>query len=179
MRLSNGAMIMSEPGRLELSILSSALGVEKFGIEFYRRFSECVEDENGAALLRGLGRDEEMHKEHVEREMRRLAPTVDPESVSPAVSLLGIVPEKAFPFPPDRCMTLEDEIKALDVGIQVEISSVKIYRDAALMVDEPEVKGLLEKLTEIEDGHRKLLEESMQLLRDKGAWYGYSPILEG
>ena len=162
-----------------LGILAAARQIEVFGIEFYRRFSECVEDENGSALLRGLGRDEEQHKEHVEREMRRLAPDRDPAEVDPGRSLLGIVPEKAFPFPPDRCMTLEDEIKALEVGIQVEVSSVKMYRGAALMVEEPGVKRLLEKLTGIEEGHRKLLEESMQLLRDKGAWYGYSPILEG
>ncbi|KAF5065827.1 hypothetical protein DSECCO2_269940 [anaerobic digester metagenome] len=162
-----------------LGILAAARQIEEFGIEFYRRFSECVRDENGAALLRGLGRDEEQHKEHVEREMRRLSPDMDPAKVSPGRSLLGIVPEKAFPFPPDRCLTLEDEVKALEVGIQVEVSSVKMYRGAALLVEEPGVKGLLEKLTGIEEGHRKLLEESMQLLRDKGAWYGYSPILEG
>jgi rubrerythrin len=162
-----------------LGILAAARQIEEFGIEFYRRFSECVRDENGAALLRGLGRDEEQHKEHVEREMRRLSPDMDPAKVSPGRSLLGIVPEKAFPFPPDRCMTLEDEVKALEIGIQVEVSSVKMYRGAALLVEEPGVKGLLEKLTGIEEGHRKLLEESMQLLRDKGAWYGYSPILEG
>jgi len=162
-----------------LGILAAARQIEVFGIDFYRRFSECVEDENGSALLRGLGRDEERHKEHLEKEMRRLAPDRDPGEVSPGRSLLGIVPDKAFPFPPDRCMTLEDEIRALEIGIQVEISSAKMYRGAALMVEEPGVKRLLDKLTAIEDGHRKLLEESMQLLRDKGAWYGYSPILEG
>ncbi len=162
-----------------LGILAAARQIEVFGIDFYRRFSECVEDENGSALLRGLGRDEERHKEHLEKEMRRLAPDRDPGEVSPGRSLLGIVPDKAFPFPPDRCMTLEDEIRALEIGIQVEISSAKMYRGAALMVEEPGVKRLLDKLTAIEEGHRKLLEESMQLLRDKGAWYGYSPILEG
>ncbi len=162
-----------------LAILAAALRIEEFGIQFYRRFSECVGDENGSALLRGLGRDEEQHKEQVEREMRRVAPDRDPAEVAPGRSLLGIVPEKAFPFPPDRCLTLEDEIKALEVGIQVEMSSINMYREAALMVEEPGVKRLLQRLTEIEDGHRKLLEESMQLLRDKGAWYGYTPILEG
>lgn len=162
-----------------LGILAAARQIEVFGIEFYRRFSECVEDENGSALLRGLGRDEEQHKEHVEREMRRVAPDRDPAGVSPGRSLLGIVPENAFPFPPDRCLTLEDELKALEIGIQVEISSAKMYRGAALLVEEPGVKALLERLTEVEDGHRRLLEESMQLLRDRGAWYGYSPILEG
>lgn len=162
-----------------LGILAAARQIEVFGIEFYRRFSECVRDENGSALLRGLGRDEEQHKEHVEREMRRVAPDKDPADVAPGRSLLGIVPEKAFPFPPDRCMTLEDEIKALEVGIKVEISSAKMYRGAALMVEEPGVRRLLERLTGIEEGHRKLLEDSMTLLRDKGAWYGYTPILEG
>ncbi|HNU36082.1 MAG TPA: hypothetical protein PKJ15_05740, partial [Methanomassiliicoccales archaeon] len=62
-----------------LGILAAARQIEVFGIEFYRRFSECVRDENGSALLRGLGRDEEQHKEHVEMEMRRLAPDRDPE----------------------------------------------------------------------------------------------------
>jgi len=162
-----------------LGILAAARQIELFGIEFYRRFSECVNDENGAALLRGLKRDEEQHLGHVEREMRRIAPERDPANVVPGRSLLGIVPDKAFPFPPESCMTLEDDVKALEVGIQVEISSVKMYRGAALMVEEPGVKRLLEKLSSIEEGHRKLLEESMQLLRDKGAWYGYSPILEG
>jgi len=162
-----------------LGILAAARQIELFGIEFYGRFSECVNDENGAALLRGLRRDEEQHLGHVEREMRRVAPEREPADVVPGRSLLGIVPEKAFPFPPDRCMTLEDDIKALEVGIQVEISSVKMYRGAALMVEEPGVRRLLEKLASIEEGHRNLLEESMQLLRDKGAWYGYSPILEG
>jgi len=162
-----------------LGVLAAARQIELFGIEFYRRFSECVDDENGAALLRGLGRDEVTHKDHVEKEMRRIAPDRDPKEVIPARSLLGVVPERAFPFPPDRCMTLEDDIKALEIGIQVEMSSVKMYRGAALMVEEPGVRRLLEKLASIEEGHRKLLEESMQLLRDKGAWYGYSPILEG
>jgi len=162
-----------------LSILAAALRIEKFGIEFYRRFSECVSDERGAALLRGLGRDEEHHREELEREMRVLSPGTDPASVRPVQNLLGIAPEEAFPFPTDRCLKLEDEIKALEVGIQVEVRSVQMYRDATLLVDEPGVKALLERLATIEEGHRKLLEDNMQMLRNEGAWYGYSPILEG
>jgi rubrerythrin len=162
-----------------LGILAAARRIEEFGIEFYRRFSECTGDETGAALLRGLGRDEEGHKAMVEEEMRRLAPALDPASVPPAPSALGIAPEKAFPFPPDRCMALEDELRALEIGIQVEESSSDMYRRAALSVEEPRVRLLLERLAGIEEGHRRLLEESMYMLRTQGAWYGYTPILEG
>jgi len=159
--------------------LAAARQIEEFGIEFYRRFSECAREEKGAALLRGLARDEVQHKEYIEKEMRRISPGTELATVVPGRSLLKIVPEKAFPFPPDRCLTLEDEIAALEIGIQVEIGSIKMYRGAALMVEEPGVKVLLEKLSHVEEGHRKLLEENMYMLRNEGAWYGYSPILEG
>jgi len=162
-----------------MGILAAARGIEVFGIEFYRRFSECAREEKGAALLRGLGRDEEQHKEHVEREMRRISPDIDPADVEPARALVGVVPEEAFPFPPDRCLRLEDEIRALEIGIQVEVRSTQMYRGASQLVDDPQVKALLERLASIEDGHRRLLEENMYLLRNEGAWYGYSPILEG
>ncbi len=162
-----------------MGILSAARQIEIFGIEFYRRFSQCAREERGAALLRGLGRDEEHHKEYVEREMRRISPGTDPASVPPARSYLGILPEEVFPFPPERCMSLEDEIAALEVGIRVEESSVRMYTEAAQKVDEPGVKALLTKLTGIEEGHRKLLEDNMYMLRNEGAWYGYTPILEG
>ncbi|MCG7845025.1 MAG: ferritin family protein [Methanomassiliicoccales archaeon] len=166
--------------RLDLmGILAAARRIEEFGIEFYQRFSECAREENGAALLRGLARDEGQHKEYIEKEMRRIAPGTDLSTVRPTHTLLEIVPEKAFPFPLDRCLTLEDEIAALEIGIQVEIRSIEMYRGAALMVEEAGVRALLEKLTHIEEGHRKLLEENLHMLRDEGAWYGYSPILEG
>jgi rubrerythrin len=162
-----------------MGVLAAARQIEEFGIEFYRRFSECAREEKGAALLRGLARDEVHHKERIEKEMRRIAPGTDPSTVAPGRSLLNIVPEKAFPFPPDRCLTLEDEIAALEIGIQVEMRSIEMYRGAALMVQEAGVRELLEKLTRVEEGHRQLLEENMYQLRNEGAWYGYSPILEG
>jgi rubrerythrin len=162
-----------------MNVLAAARQIEVFGIEFYRRFSECVREENGAALLRGLERDEVHHKEFIEKEMRRLVPSIDPAIAEPGLSLEGLVPDRVFQFPSDRCLSLEDEVKALEVGIQVEISSVAMYREAALRVDDPGVKALLEKLTHVEEGHRKQLEDNMYLLKNEGAWYGYSPILEG
>ena len=162
-----------------MGILAAARRIEEYGIEFYDRFSRCARDERGAALLRGLGRDEVQHKEHVEKEMRRISPDVDPGDVEPAPGLSGIAPEAAFPFPPDRCMTLEDEIKALEIGIGVEVSSTKMYQEASRLVDDAQVKALLERLASIEDGHRRLLEENLYMLRNEGSWYGYTPILEG
>ncbi|MCX6651621.1 MAG: ferritin family protein [Methanomassiliicoccales archaeon] len=173
----NGKGISGDEG--VLSILAAALSVEEFGIGFYHRFNECVRDEKGAALLRGLARDEVQHKEHVLREMRRIAPGTDPSTVRPSMSLLGVAPEIAFRFPPDSCLALEDEIAAMETGINVEVNSIEMYRNAVVMVEDVGAKALLERLTHIEEGHRELLEKNLDLLRDEGAWYGYSPILEG
>lgn len=162
-----------------MEILAAARRIEEFGIKFYQRFSECAREERGAALLRGLARDEMMHLQHIENEMRRISPGTDLADVSPAESLLGIAPEAAFPFPTGNCMTLEGEIAAMETGIQVEIASVKMYKRSVKMVDEPGAKGLLERLSHIEERHRNLLERNLELLKDEGAWYGYTPILEG
>jgi rubrerythrin len=162
-----------------LSVLAAALRIEEFGMEFYRRFSECVGEGKGAALLRGLSRDEGEHREFILREMRRISPGTEVGSIRPASSLMGIVPEEVFPFPADHCLTLEDEIGALEMGIQVEERSIEMYRKAALMVDDPGTKSLLERLVGMEEGHRKLLQDNMYMLRNEGSWYGYTPILEG
>ncbi|MDD1772216.1 MAG: ferritin family protein [Methanomassiliicoccales archaeon] len=162
-----------------MAILAAARRIEEFGIKFYQRFSECAREEKGAALLRGLARDEMMHLQHIEHEMRRISPGMDPARVAPAASMMGIAPEAAFPFPPDNCITLEDEVAAMETGINVEIASVKMYKGAVRMVSDPGAKALLERLSHIEEGHRDLLEKNLQLLKEEGAWYGYTPILEG
>jgi len=162
-----------------MEILASARRIEEFGIEFYRRFSECAREEKGAALLRGLARDEKAHLRHVEDEMRRIAPGIEPSSIRPSGSVLGIDPAAAFPSPPERCLTVDDEMVAMETGIKVEIASIKMYERAAEMVSDPGTRKLLERLSRIEEGHRDLLKKNLQLLKDEGAWYGYTPILEG
>ena len=113
-----------------LSILAAAREIEIFGIQFYSKVTTCITDENGKAIMRSLGADERQHKETIEEVMEHLSPGLDLDEVEPERELLDIVPKKVFPFPPEgTCLTMKDEIRAVEIGIDVEIASVKMYND--------------------------------------------------
>ncbi|MGD0818476.1 MAG: ferritin family protein [Methanomassiliicoccales archaeon] len=163
-----------------LSILAAARQVEIFGIQFYSKLATCVADENGKALMRSLGADERTHKETIEELMLHLSPGLDFDEVEPEKEFLNILPKKVFPFPPEgACLTVKDEIRAVQIGLDVEIASVKMYQDASAMVDDPRIKNILITLTQIEEKHKILLESSLHMLKTDGSWYAYTPILEG
>ncbi len=163
-----------------LSILSAARQIEIFGIQFYSKVATCVADENGKALMRSLGADERTHKETIEEVMRHLSPDLDLDEIEPEKEFLDIIPKKVFPFPPEgTCLTAQDEIRAVQIGLDVEIASVKMYLDAAALVDDQRVRNILVTLTKIEEKHKILLESSLLMLKTDGSWYAYTPILEG
>ena len=74
---------------------------------------------------------------------------------------------------------LQDEIAALEKGLEVERKSIAMYIEAEEKTDDPELKKTLLSLANWEVTHRNLLEENLRLLKLEGAWYGYGPILEG
>ena len=163
-----------------LSILAAARQIEIFGIQFYSKLATCVADENGKALMRSLGADERTHKETIEEVMMHLSPGLDLDEVEPEKDLLNILPKRVFPFPPEgACLTVKDEIQAVQIGLDVEISSIRMYQDASAMVDDARIRNILITLTKIEDKHRILLESSLHMLKTEGNWYAYTPILEG
>jgi rubrerythrin len=162
-----------------LSILAAARQIEIFGIQFYSKLATCVADENGKALMRSLGADERTHKETIEEVMMHLHPGLDLDQVEPEKELLEILPKKVFPFPPEgACLTVKDEIRAVQIGVDVEIASVKMYQDASSMVRDLRVKNILITLTKIEEKHKILLESSLMMLKTDGSWYAYTPILD-
>lgn len=163
-----------------LSILAAARQIEIFGIQFYSKLATCVADENGKALMRSLGADERTHKETIEEVMQHLSPGLDLDEVEPEKEFLDILPKKVFPFPPEgACLTVNDEIRAVNIGLDVEIASIKMYQEASAMVDDLRIKNILITLTRIEEKHKILLESSLVMLKTEGSWYAYTPILEG
>ena len=163
-----------------LSILAAAIEVEKFGYDLYISMNECVGDKKGAALLRGLARDEKEHRRMLENEIVRIAPSVDPSSIKPAKDFLKIIPEHVFPATISaRCATLEGEIEAVELAIKVEDSSIKMYNEAVGLIEDEKAKDVLKGLAKWESGHKEALEQNLHMLRTEGSWYGYSPILEG
>jgi len=162
-----------------VAVMKTAIEIEKFGIQFYTDFSECVRDKRGAALLRSLGNDEKEHQAILEKEIERLSVHCDVNSVKPLNEYLDILPSMVFKAPPGSCLTLQDEIKVLEKGIEVEIASIDMYTSALSRVSDERSRRTLKELAKWETKHRELLEDSLRNLKLEGTWYAYSPILEG
>jgi rubrerythrin len=163
-----------------LAILAAARQIEIFGVQFYSKVATCISDENGKALMRSLGADERVHKETIEEVMLHLSSGKDLEEIEPEKEFLDIIPQKVFPFPPEgTCLVVKDEIRAVEIGLDVEIASIRMYNEAARMVDNPRIKNILITLSRIEEKHKILLESSLMMLKTDGSWYAYTPILDG
>mgnify|MGYP005866155011 CR=1 FL=1 len=158
-------------------VLLTAIAIERYGQDFYRRFSEIIDDENGKALMRGLGNDEKEHE-----------------------SLLGLQYERRFGRAPSKTIDVDLGLKAvreifgskkkikkerdimldiLGIAINVEEESIRYYSAKARNIKDRELSELLKNLTEIEKEHKILLEENLLHLKQDASWWGYVPILEG
>jgi len=158
-------------------ILKEAISIEIFGMEFYSIFSDLVEEENAKSLLRGLARDEEEHREYLEKEYKRLS--------GKSVDIKNLDKEnrgKAKQVFPESMETLgiAETREVLELGIRTEKRSIELYSNSAKKMETGESKALFLKLAGFEDGHKKLLEDALYYLEQGGSWYGYSPpTLEG
>jgi len=158
-------------------ILKEAISIEIYGIEYYSIFSELVEDENAKSLFKGLARDEGEHREHLEKEYKKLSgkpvdiKTLDKENREKA---RNIFPESMEP------LGIEETKDVLNLGIRTEERSIELYSSSAQRTDAGGSKDLFLRLAGLEKGHKELLEDALYYLDQGGSWYGYSPpTLEG
>lgn len=164
----------------QLGILAAAVKVETFGKEFYLRMSECVQDKEGKLILKSLSSDEQDHKTWLIRQIDRIFPGKEISSITPDPQYANVVPQRVFPdVPPGACLSAEDEIKAVEMAIEVEKASVRMYTEVAGLAMDLELKTLMQRLANWEKGHQKVLEDNLHYLKRGGSWYGYNPILDG
>ena len=164
----------------QLGLLAAAIRVETFGRDFYLRMSECVKDKEGKLILRSLAKDEKDHRTWLIRQIDRIFPGKDVDTIAPDPEYADIVPQRPFPdIPPGACFSSQDEIKAVEMAIDVEKASVRMYGEVATLTRDLELKALMQRLVEWEKGHQKTLEDNLEYLKRGGSWYGYNPILEG
>ncbi len=168
---------MNENNGKILDILKEAISIEIYGMEYYSIFGELVEDENAKSLLKGLARDEGEHREHLEKEYKKLTgkpvdiKILDKENREKARQ---IFPESLEP------LGIEETKDVLKLGIRTEERSIELYSNSAKRTDAGGSKELFLRLAVFEKGHKELLEDALYYLDQEGSWYGYSPpTLEG
>lgn len=164
----------------QLAILAAAVKVEIFGREFYLKMSECVRDKEGKLILKSLAADEQDHQAWLTRQIDRIFPGKDASSIVPDPHYASIVPQRIFPdLAPGACLNAEDEMRAVEMAIDIEKASIRMYSEVADLTKDLELKMLMQRLANWEKGHQKVLEDNLHYLKRGGSWYGYTPILDG
>jgi rubrerythrin len=168
---------MNENDLKILDVFKEAISIEIYGIEYYSIFGELVEDENAKSLFKGLARDEGEHREHLEKEYKKLSgkpvdiKILDKENREKARQ---IFPESMEP------LGIEETKDILKLGIRTEERSIELYSSSAKRKDAGTSRELFLKLVGFEEQHKIFLEEALYYYEQGGSWYGYSPpTLEG
>lgn len=156
-------------------IIAQAIELEKYGVEYYRKFHELVADDKAKALMKSLSEDEKSHAELLTKELAKLggkSKTASSEEVKK--SLAAIFPERIR----RNSIVTKDSIAAIKLGIRTEERSIEYYTKNSAAAG-PKLKKIFDELARMEKGHKELLEENLHYLENEGSWYGYVPILEG
>ena len=166
-----------------LGILRRGMSIERDGYNFYTAAAERASGERGKAMFLDLAAQEEDHLRLLLAEYRALEgghswlpydEAMQQEfPLNPAdPALPGQEPPEPMPvFTPDREVSLEGDIAALEFGIETERISRELYAQGARETDDPHARKAYEFLVHQEEAHYKLLQNTHEYLTQNQTWW--------
>jgi len=159
------------------------MSLERDGYNFYTQAAERASSERGRAMFLDLANQEEDHLRLLLAEYRALeegqgwipydeAMQTD-FSLDPAnPDLPGDEPPDPMPvFTPEREVSLQGDIAALEFGLETERISREIYAQGAEETDDSHARQAYEFLVKQEDAHYRLLQNTHNYLTQNGTWW--------
>jgi rubrerythrin len=159
--------------------LKQAIQAEIDGYHFYMMAARSTTDDKGREVFESLAQDE---KEHVRFLSLQYSAFMDKGAPDPTATLgrraelQGTSPIFSEQFR-ERIADAHFEMSALSIGISLELSAVKFYKDQAAQSDDATVKKFYNDLADWESGHyQALLQQQESLKEDYWAGGGFSPF---
>ena len=159
--------------------LKQAIQAEIDGYHFYMMAARSTNDPKGREVFESLAEDE---KEHVRFLSLQYDAFMDKGTADPTVTLgtradlQGSSPIFSDSFR-ERIQDAHFEMSALSIGINLELSAVKFYKDQASRAQDETVTRFYNELADWESGHYKaLLQQQESLKEDYWAGGGFSPF---
>jgi rubrerythrin len=159
--------------------LKQAIQAEIDGYHFYMMAARSTSDDKGRGVFESLAQDEREHVRflslHYNAFMDRGAP--DPAAkLGRRAELQGASPIFSEQFR-ERIADAHFEMSALSIGINLELSAVRFYKDQAAQAGNEIVKTFYNELADWEQGHyQALLQQHESLKEDYWAGGGFSPF---
>jgi rubrerythrin len=159
--------------------LKEAIQAEIDGFHFYMMAARSTDDTKGREVFESLAEDE---KEHVRFLSLQYDAFMEKGAADPTVTLgkraalQGTSPIFSDSFR-GRIKDAHFEMSALSIGINLELSAVKFYKDQATQAQDETVTKFYNELADWESGHYKaLLQQQESLKEDYWAGGGFSPF---
>ncbi len=158
-----------------LMMLSTALDMEEKGKGFYERVVKTTEDKLGRDIFAGLKEDEEKHIERI----KKIYGSIKGEKVFTEEwrdlkvgdkDLKSIFSELVAKYGRNAKATTTD-IEAVDIGLDLELKSVKFYEDQLSKAKDEEEKEFIRQMILEEKGHHALLSDLRLYLADPASWF--------
>jgi rubrerythrin len=154
-------------------IFKSALTYEKKIRDLYLSAVDTIDDPRGKDLFKALADDEQSHVEFLEYSLDRLAlaKQIDFEKLAPVLSsdvdddvsrMKKKIPEQM----------LGDIKRALNAALVLEVETSQFYKKACDN-STGQVKEILKKFYEIEQGHVELVQIQLDYAAGNGYWFNF------
>jgi len=168
----------------QLAALNFALGMEKEGKAFFEKAAASARDQGAKQAFTDLAHMEEGHIAYVKANIASLtkggkwavAPTDDMDQTKMGRTVFHARGEGKGPEPELAISALTTDLSAIRIALAIENDLFGFYARAAEHSDDKDAKAVFTKLSNWEKGHRELLEEQYEGMKE-GFWseMGFSP----
>ncbi len=164
---------MAKERGVSKKLYALAVKMETDGMKFYRDLADKVGAPLAKEMFKSFVKDEERHLQVVKaifsgiplvEVSRRFQPGTPAQRLQTAFS-------KAKGKGSRRVPAGLDEVRALELAMEMEKASYRIYHLEAEKVSSPSEKRILERLAREEGGHFEILNNSHAYLTDNGGWF--------
>lgn len=148
--------------------LLTAIRAERDGAHFYLMAAQTCEDPKGKEVFQQLAGEEVDHQRFLYAQYKALQETGHTDQGTKLKRKLDLMDESPiFSLKiKDRLNQAHFEMTALSIGIQLELSAMNFYKEAAAEAEDPQVNALFEELSDWESGHYHALLRQQELLID-------------
>ena len=157
-----------------IRFLDNAIEEEKKGEKLFKDLAEKVTDPLAKRLFETLAEDEVRHLKFLIEEKENLIKKGEWKEENEEIEI------KLFKLPkidifkdlsPKKVESNLDDIKALELAVEIEDNIHNFYYDLAEKIDDPLGKELILKLAKAEEAHYLILQSELDYINRVGFWF--------
>lgn len=157
---------MSDAKKEMAEILKVGIKTEIEGQNFYAKMAQYIENPDIKKRVQTMAADEVVHEKRLRDLYDKLiggTPDALPkEGLDIFKSVFG-----------DRKLEERDKFKFIDLAMDSELKSAKLYKEGEAKADDAQVRNVFTELVAEEDGHYNMLMAEKESLRGNIDWFSY------